>query len=253
MDDARIGRALRMLRQRRGLRQSDIAAIAGVSQSSISLVERGHSASLAMTTLRRVFGAVDAGFEGLVLWRGGGLDRLLDEGHARLVSSMVARLRFVGWNVQVEVTYSVFGERGSIDVLAAHDPTRTVLAVEVKTELTSIEQTGRKIDEKARIAGQHLGSERFGWRPRAIGRLLALPGTDAARRTVAQHSILLTAAFPSRGKSVRAWLRKPSGDMAGLLFVSDASPHSGSADRRGVSRVRRPRAILPGVRAGTKP
>ena len=37
-----------------------------------------------MATLRRVFAAVDAGFEAQVLWRGAGLDRLVDADHARL-------------------------------------------------------------------------------------------------------------------------------------------------------------------------
>src|SRR2546422_10670550 len=134
MDDARIGRALRALRLRRGLRQIDVAVRAAVSQGTVSLIERGHIATLSIATARNVFAAVDAGFEGAVIWRGGGLDHLLDELHARLVGAAVNRLRAAGWEMSVEATYSVYGERGSIDVLAGHKSTRTILVEEVKSE-----------------------------------------------------------------------------------------------------------------------
>src|SRR4029079_15238453 len=87
MDDARIGRALRALRQRRGMRQSEVAAAAGVAQSTISEIESGRLRSVPLGTLRRVFAAVDAGFEATVLWRGAGLDRLIDARHASLVGA----------------------------------------------------------------------------------------------------------------------------------------------------------------------
>src|SRR2546426_9859049 len=110
-----------------GLRQIDVAVRAAVSQGTVSLIERGHIATLSIATARNVFAAVDAGFEGAVIWRGGGFDHLLDERHARLVGAAVNRLRAAGWEMSVEATYSVYGERGSIDVLAGHKSTRTIL------------------------------------------------------------------------------------------------------------------------------
>ena len=41
-------------------------------------------------------------------------------------------LQSLGWQTRSEVSYSVYGERGSIDVLAWHAPSRTLLVVEVK-------------------------------------------------------------------------------------------------------------------------
>ena len=76
-------------------------------------------AALPLATIRRIFAAVDAGFEGIVHWRGAGLDRLLDARHASLVAARVLRLKETGWDPSVEVSYSVYGERGSIDVLGA--------------------------------------------------------------------------------------------------------------------------------------
>ncbi|MDQ2964773.1 MAG: helix-turn-helix domain-containing protein [Chloroflexota bacterium] len=245
MDDARIGRALRVLRRRRGLRQVDIAAEAGVSQATVSVAEQGHVRALSIATVRRLFAAVDAGFEGLVLWRGGAIDRILDERHAHLVGSSVGRLSALGWRVIVEATYSVYGERGSIDVLAGHDATRTLLVEEVKSELTSVEAVGRKTDEKLRLARRTLCRERFGWTPLAAARVLVLPDTDSARRSVARYGAVLDAAFPVRGRDVTQWLRRPEGDMSGILFVSNISGRDGSVARGGAHRVRRPSGSSP--------
>lgn len=141
--------------------------------------------------------------------------------------------------VVVEATYSVYGERGSIDVLAGHDPTRSLLVEEVKSELTSVEAVGRKTDEKLRLARRMLCRERFGWAPIAAARVLVLPATDTARRSVARHAAILDAAFPARGREVTRWLRRPAGELSGVLFVSDTSGRDGSGPQGGSQRVRR--------------
>jgi transcriptional regulator with XRE-family HTH domain len=240
MDDARIGRALRALRRRRGWRQADVAGFAGLAQQTISLIECGHAAAFTIDTVRRAFGALGASYEGSVVWRGGALDRLLDERHAVLVGLTATRLSALGWEVIVEATYSIYGERGSIDVLAAHRTTRTVLVVEAKSELVSIEALGRKADEKVRLARRQLCRDRFGWVPIATGNLLVLFDADSARRAVNRHGQLLEVLFPARGQLVRSWLRRPSGDLSGILFVADTNPIGAGAWRRGAQRVRLP-------------
>src|SRR4029078_7707607 len=165
MDDVRIGRLLRALRRRRGWTQRELGARCRLSQQAISLVERGHGSTLAGVTLRRVFAAVAALWQPIVSWRGGDLDRLLDEAHARLVDEVVRRLAALHWDVRVEVTYSEYGERGSIDVLAARRELLAVVNVEVKSDLTVIEATVRKSDEKDRLVRRSLARERFGLNP----------------------------------------------------------------------------------------
>jgi transcriptional regulator with XRE-family HTH domain len=118
VNDQAIGRALRALRHRRGWRQLDLAARVAVSQQLISKVERGRIGSVSHATLRRTFATVDADAVTVIRWRGGELDRLLDEGHAGVVGSIAELLRMRGWDVFPEVTFSEFGERGSIDLLA---------------------------------------------------------------------------------------------------------------------------------------
>ena len=65
-----------------------------------------------------MFAALDAGCSLAPWWRSGQLDRLLDEDHAALTARAVEVLRQAGWQVDVEVTFSIYGERGSIDVVA---------------------------------------------------------------------------------------------------------------------------------------
>jgi len=245
VDDAKVGRALRQLRRRRGLRQVDVAALARLAQQTISLIECGHAAAFTIDTVRRAFGALGASYEGLVIWRGGALDRLLDERHAALVGMTAARLPPPGWEVVIEASYSIYGERGSIDILAGHATSRSVLLVEVKSELMSIEELGGKLDEKARLARRQLCRERFGWPPTGAGRLLVLPDLDSARRAVARNAALLDGMFPARGPEVRQWLRRPGGDLNGILFVADTNPVGPGAGRRGGQRIRRPRSAQP--------
>ena len=228
MDDVRVGRILRQLRIRKRWRQRDVAASAGVSQSAISLIERGHLASMSIRAVRRVFAAVDARFEGTVTWRGGLVDRLLDERHAQLVGAFTTELVGLGWEVHVEVTFSEFGERGSIDILALHRAGLVALVIEIKAELITIDDTIRRLDIKARLA-QKLVFERFGWRPNRVARLLVIEEGATARRRVAIHAATLMAAFPDRGPLVRAWLRRPVGGLSGLRFFS--SSNRGGAGR----------------------
>ncbi|MGH2464131.1 MAG: helix-turn-helix domain-containing protein, partial [Candidatus Limnocylindrales bacterium] len=109
MDDRRVGLVIRALRRRRGWRQSDLAAAAGFSQATISGLERGHVDNLSLRTLRRILLALEARADVDLRWRGGALDRVVDEGHARVVGRVVRWLASHGWRTSVEVTYSVYG------------------------------------------------------------------------------------------------------------------------------------------------
>ena len=219
MDDIRAGRLLRALRVRRGLRQLDVATAAGIGQSTVSLMERGHLDRLSLRTVRRVYAVVDARFDSLVSWRGGAIDRLLDERHSLLVGSVAAVLRTAGWRVELEVSFAVYADRGSIDLLAFHAPSGTLLVIEVKTELTSIEETIRRQDVKVRHAAS-VAAERFGWDSRWVGRLLVILDGSTSRRRVERHEGTLSVAYPDRAAAVRRWIRAPVGALRGLLFMS---------------------------------
>lgn len=162
---------------------------------------------------------MDAELTVTIRWRGGDLDRLLDEGHAALVGLTAAWLDRHGWELRPEVTYSIWGERGSIDLLGLHEPTGALLVVEVKTELASIEETLRRHDAKGRLAGE-IARNQIGWRPGSVARLLVLPDGATPRRRVERHEAVLARTYPLRGADVRRWLRAPTTPISGLMFLS---------------------------------
>lgn len=215
------------------MRQVDLGRRAGLSQPAVSDIERGHADRLSLRTLRSVASALGAEVSLELRWRGGEVDRLLDMGHADLVSRTVGILERSGWAVATEATYSRYGERGSYDVLALHRRAGIVLAVEVKTRLVSLEATLRKLDEKVRLAPE-VAADRFGARPTAGARMLVLPEGGVARRAVARHDQVLRLSFPLRATSARAWLADPVSSTGILLLVR---PSTGSGPGGSVRRA----------------
>jgi transcriptional regulator with XRE-family HTH domain len=217
--DLRPGRVLRMLRRRAGLAQVDLARKVGVSHSTLSRLERGYCQGVTVATIRRAFGALGASVSVTPYFQGATMDRLLDEDHALLAGRFSQTLRNYGWTVETEVSYSICGERGSIDLLAYHGPTATVLVVEIKTALGSVEETVRKLDAKRRLAPA-IVFERMGSRPRSVGQALVLAGGTTAYRQVERFSPILDIAFPARAREARRWLAAPNGSISALWLLS---------------------------------
>lgn len=248
--DLRFGRGLRAIRTRRGFRQEDVGRLAGKSRALVTKIEGGQIDSVSVASLRAVAAAVGATVDVRLRWNGEALDRLLDEAHARLVDAFVLLLRSAGWEVAVEVSFSIWGERGSIDILAYHRLTGFVLVVEVKSVVPDSQATLHGLDRKARLA-RKIARDR-GWDCRAVARLLVVGDSTTSRRRIAEFASLYAVALPDRGRVVRRWLRGPAGPLAGVLFLSSAT--LGGLRRRsgGAARVRRPNAAQtpPGVANG---
>jgi transcriptional regulator with XRE-family HTH domain len=239
MDDTRFGRLIRILRQRRGLRQVDLARRAGVGRSVVSDLEIGRLDGRTLSTIRAIVQTFGLTLEVTVRGLGADADRVADERHARLLGACATWLRTLGWHVIAEVSYSEWGERGSIDLLAWHATTATLLVIEIKTELASVEETLRKHDEKARLAPKI--ARTHGWEPARIGRLLVFPDDRTQRRRVADHESVITGAYPMRSRRAKAWCRAPEGAMSGLLFLPDSIPGGHKVGRGPRQRVRVPR------------
>ncbi len=228
MDVIRFGLGLRALRMRRRWTQAHLAAAAGVSRSVISRIERGRADRVAVHTLVRVAAKLDARVDIRLLWRGEGLDRLLDARHAGLVDRVIAILDSAEWEVAAEVTFDVRGERGSIDILAFHSATGSLLVIEVKSVVPDIQALLSGIDRKSRLAAE-VGRAR-GWHVTSISRLLVLPDERTARRRVEAHAATFRSALPERTVSLRRWIRRPAGPISGILFVTD-DRHVGTRHR----------------------
>ena len=238
MDGLRFGRQYRALRIRMRLRQGDVATLAGVSRSLIAAIDRGQLDGVTLGSLRRATSALGAEIDLLLRWRGERLDRLVDEHHAALVEVVVRILREGGWQVATEVSFSIWGERGSIDVLAFHPLQRVLLVVEVKSVVPDSQETLHRLDQKTRL-GPVIGRDRE-WDATNVSRLLAIGESSTSRRRIARLAGTYDVAFPDRGRGVRRWLREPRDRMSGLLFLSDDS-HDGRNQRSTArERVRRP-------------
>jgi transcriptional regulator with XRE-family HTH domain len=225
---------------RLGWRQEDLAARSGRSQSVVSRVELGQVSVVSLATLEDLARVLGAHLVVRLVWRGADADRLLDAAHASLVEAVVSRLAAHGWVAAPETTFSVYGERGSIDVLARHSSRRGPLVVEVKTAIGDVQELIATHDRKARLAPK-LGSAGWPdptWRhgpPARADRLLLVAGTRTARRRVAEHAATFLAAYPERDAVVRRWLAAPPTDLrpfAGLLFVTPTRGAGSMARRR---------------------
>jgi hypothetical protein len=191
-----------------------------------------------LASVKAIAAALEARVEYDLRWRGGAVDRLLDTRHSELVAAVVRRLQHAAWEVAVEVSYSHFGERGSIDVLGWHGASRTLAVVEVKIMLASLEETLRRHDVKVRLATM-LGIERWNERATSVGRVLVLPDESTSRRQVRAADPVLRVALPGDGEACRSWLAHPDGPFAGIWFLSPISRRT--AKQRPVTgeRVRR--------------
>jgi transcriptional regulator with XRE-family HTH domain len=240
MDDARIGRICRALRRRRGWTQAELASKAGCHQTTISRIERGQVADLRLAVARLAFGVFDASFDGIVGWRSGDLDRLLDDRNAGTIETVAVILGSSGWLIIPEASYSEWGERGSIDILAGRADARAVAVVEIKTEIASVEETIRKHDQKSRLAFDGVARKRLGWSPDIVGRFLVAPEDATIRRVIGRHEATFSAAYPLRSRAIRRWLEAPNNHAAGVWFLSPKRGGAGSRTRGGPRRVRHP-------------
>ncbi len=242
VDRVRVGLIFRALRRERHLRQVDVAKRAGVSQQTVSNLERGRFGSLSIDTYSAVANALGAEATLEPRWRGGKLARLLDRRHARLQNIVAAMLVARGWEILTEATFNRYGDRGSLDLLAWRKDYLALLIIEIKTELDSIEETVRVLHMKTRVVPPLVARD-LGWRPAHLGVVLVLPSGSTHRDAVARHAASLGASFPSRTVEVRQWIQTPSGPLRGILFLRDTNPGGDNEKPQPPDRVRRPRHV----------
>lgn len=217
MDAARVGAIFRAVRLRRGLRQADVARLAGVSPKVISRIESGAIDGVVVDRVMRVAKALDIRLEWNAWWRGGELDRMVNAGHAAMHESVARWLRASGWLIAPEASFSIYGERGVIDVLAFEPASRALLVVELKTQLVDVQELLEAVDRYRRLAPV-VARER-GWDVETVSAWVVLRDTPTNRRRLADHATVLRSAFPTDGRSMRGWLARPRGQVAALSFL----------------------------------
>lgn len=232
----KLGRILRTLRVRQRLTQTALAAKARVTRRAVWKVERDRADELPLRVVDAIAVALGARLELRVFWHGPELERLLDADHAALSAVLKPRLEAWGWVVRVEVSYSRFGERGRIDLLAWHPPTRTALVVEVKTDLVDVQALLGSVDAKTRLA-VHVSRD-LGWDVSSVVPAIVFLEDRSVRTRLANLDTLFDR-FELRGRAALAWLRRPSGAPRGVLWFQAIGERKSPAGRRRVYEPRR--------------
>jgi transcriptional regulator with XRE-family HTH domain len=223
MDDLRFGAAIRAGRVRRGWRQVDLADRAGVSDSLVSRIERGHLDGIQVTTLRAVAAVLEIRVELLPRSRAADLDRLINARHAALSEAVAGWLRtFPGWELRPEYSFSVYGERGVIDLLGWHAEQRALLECEHKSDIVDSGELFGTIDRRRRLGPTIVDA--LGWKPATVSTLLVIGESDTNRRRVGDLSTTFGAALPDRIPAVRRYLRNPDHAIRGLMFFANRRP-----------------------------
>jgi transcriptional regulator with XRE-family HTH domain len=238
MRDEKNGRILRMLRIKKSWRQVDVAEAAGLSRTAISRHELGLLDDANVGAVRLHAAALGLRAELVLIGRGGDLAKMTDEEHAAIVEHTAAALTEHGWLVDAETSFNHYGDRGRFDLLAFHPATGRLLVVEVKTELTDLQDLLGVLDVKERLA-KRVAAE-HGWAATSVSTLLAVAGTDLARKTVAAHPALFASFTIGRGASA-LWTTALDRPRRTLIWVPPS--RAGRTDwRAGRKRVRPHRA-----------
>ncbi|MEP7379810.1 MAG: helix-turn-helix domain-containing protein [Chloroflexota bacterium] len=237
MTDARIGAAFRAVRLRHGWRQIDVGRRAHVSAGVVSMIERGHLDRVSVPAFRRVALALGIRAEISVTLPHGEIERLLTAGHAALHDALARHLGALpGWVHAPEVSFAVYGERGVIDILAFHPPTGSLLVIELKTELVSLENLLSTMDIRMRHAARIAVAR--GWAAKTVSAWVVFADSATNQRRVASHAYALRAAFPADGRGMRRWLRVPSGSIRALSFWANDRVATTNGVVAGQRRVR---------------
>jgi transcriptional regulator with XRE-family HTH domain len=214
-----------------------VARRSGVRRETVSRLERGFAGRVPLDTLRAVADALGLRLDLGLRWRGGDLDRILNAGHAALHESLAKHLGDLeGWTWLPEVPFSIYGERGVIDVLAWHPATRCLLVIELKTDLVDPQALVSTMRTRVRL-GRRIARD-HGWAPTHVASWVVILDTKTNRRRLAQHIGLLRTAFPADGRKMAAWMRRPAGPISALSFWSDVSPGPARADVGQFRRIR---------------
>lgn len=241
VDALRLGSVCRALRIKKRWRQIDLAERAGLRREVVSDIETGRVTRVRVDDVVRAIDALGGRIDFVVRWQGGELDRVLMVVTPALHEAVARSFRNLdGWTIAPEVSFNVRRERSVIDILAWHGRTRTLLVIELKTEVVDISELMGTLDRKTRLA--RTVARARGWFADRTAVWLIVADSAMNRRRVAAHATTLRAALPSDGRSVRGWLVNPETDLRFLSFWTNETGGRTNGGLATIKRVRRPRA-----------
>jgi hypothetical protein len=187
--------------------------------------------------LRRVAAVLEVHLSLEPRWRGSSLDRLLSDRHAAMTERVAKLLIGAGWEVRPEVSFSHFGERGVVDLVARHSERAALLLAELKTEIVDVNDLLATANRRHRLA--RVIADSCGWQYQSVSQWIVVLQSRTNQRRLADHSTAIRAAFPVDGRAVRGWIKSPREPIAAFWFLSDPGGRSawrvGSRNRQAVT------------------
>ena len=244
MDALALGALFRMVRIHRRLRQREVAARAGLSDAIVSRIEHGELESMTHRTVSKVAEVLEIRLDYRARWHGADLDRMAGQDHAELVETVAQWLLRESWQVRPEISFSIWGDRGAVDLLAWLPSRQWLLVIEVKTDVVDVGETLRRLGVERRRAAEIAAS--VGWLdPASISTALVIADTRTNHRRVAAHRETFRAALPDTGQALRALVLgsvrvrgRAARSVAALCFMPYRRSGSTRPRTSGVQRVR---------------
>lgn len=195
----RLGSAVREERTRQGLRQWEVAEAAGVSQSWVSLMERGRGSGASLETWAAVAAAVKEQLVGY-LEHAAGASTPRDHVHLKGQDLVIRTAGTGGWRPTPEAPVDPMARRSrSVDVLLQRGRGTEIAVVEVWDTFDDVGDAMRSLDGKVATARRLASS----LAARAQG-LRVVRGTRRNHALITELSGLFAAKFPARAGD---WLR----------------------------------------------
>ena len=129
-----------------------------------------------------------------------------------------------GWEVKPEVSFSHFGERGVVDLVARHARSGALLLVELKTEIVDVNDLLATMNRRHRLAG--VIAESCAWDLGSVSQWIVVLQSRTNQRRLADHKTAIRAAFPVDGRAVRGWIERPREPIAAFWFLPDPNGRS---------------------------
>ena len=199
---ARLGKEVRDSRRRRGLLQRELAALASLTQSAVSRMERGLGGSFSVDAWQRVHTAL---YRPLNLAPSrDALAETVDAGHLAMQELVLSTARAAGWRGTFELPIRPVGggTRHSIDVGLQHDARRVLGVVELWNTFDDIGAAKRSFAWKLERSDVAVGVG--GERPYRVAGCWVVRATRRNRELIARYPTLFRSAFPG---SSAAWAR----------------------------------------------
>jgi transcriptional regulator with XRE-family HTH domain len=201
---ARLGNALREARLAAGLRQQDIARLAGIAQSFESRMERGEGIAASIETWAAAAAAVGSQLAAF-LEDVPGADRPRDYEHLRRQQLVITTSEAGGWRARPEHRTDKRSEWArSVDVRLDRAARRETAIVEIWDWIDDVGAAARGLVAKVVAAErEHAIRELDGGERWRVAGLMVVRGTRRNRGLVSEFRSLFRSQYPA---SSRAWL-----------------------------------------------